>query len=85
MELMALHVVGFYKCPAAGDVVDASVDMEPIDQLLGGLGDLYCRVFLQVIVVPFVLELSAGFGHVVRRVLSHHSPSLLHMMVTVTK
>ena len=87
MELMALHVVGFYKCPAAGDVVDASVDMEPIDKLVGGLGDLYvyCRVFLQFTVVPFVLELSAGFGHVVRRVLNHHSPSLLRLMVTVTK
>ena len=54
MELMALHVVGFYKCPAAGDVVDASVDMEPIDQLLGGLGDLYCRAFLQVTVCSAV-------------------------------
>ena len=77
MELMALRVVGFYKCPAAGDVVDASVDMEPIDRLVGGLSDLYCRVFLQVTVVPFVLELSVGFGHVVRCVLNHHSPSLV--------
>ena len=74
---MALHVVGFYKCPAAGDVVDVSVDIEPIDELAGGLGGLYCRVFLQFTVVPFVLELSVGFGHLVRRVLNHHSPSLV--------
>ena len=57
MELMAPHVVRLYKCPAAGDVVD----VEPIDELVGGLGDLYCRVFLQFTVVPFVLELSVGF------------------------
>ena len=77
MELMAPHVVRPYKCPAAGDVVDVSVDIEPIDELAGGLGGLYCRVFLQFTVVPFVLELSVGFGHLVRRVLNHHSPSLL--------
>ena len=55
MELMALHVVGFYKCLAAVDVVDVSVDMEPIDKLVGGLGYLYCRVFLQFTVVSFIL------------------------------
>ena len=33
MELMAPHVVRLYKCPAAGDVVD----VEPIDELVGGL------------------------------------------------
>ena len=44
---MAPHVVRLYKCPAAGDVVDVSVDVESIDELVGGLGDLYCRVFLQ--------------------------------------
>ena len=65
MELMAPHVVRLYKCPAAGVVVDVSVDIEPIDRLVGGLGALYCRVFLQFTVVPFVLELSVGFGHVV--------------------
>ena len=48
MELMASHVVRLYKCPAAGDVVDVSVDVEPIDELVGGLGDLYCRVFLPI-------------------------------------
>ena len=76
---MASHVVRLYKCPAAGDVVDVSVDVEPIDELVGGLGDLYvyCRVFLQFTVVPFVLELSAGFGHVVRRLLDNHSPFLV--------
>ena len=75
MELMAPHVARFYKCPVASDVV---ADVEPVDELVGGLGDLYCRVFLQFTVVPFVLELSAGFGHVVRgRVLDHHSPSLV--------
>ena len=77
MQLMAPHVVRFYKCPTAGDVVDVSVDVEPIDRLIGGLGDLYLRVFLQVTVVPFVLELSVGLGHVVHRVLNHHSPSLV--------
>ena len=45
---MASHVVRLYKCPAAGDVVDVSVDVEPIDELVGGLGDLYCRVFLPI-------------------------------------
>ena len=75
---MASHIVRFYKCPAAGDVVDVSVVMEPVDKLVGVLGDLYCRVFLHFTVVPFVLELSVGFGHVVRRrVLNHHSPSLV--------
>ena len=60
---MASHVVRLYKCPAAGDVIDVSVDVEPIDELVGGLGDLYCRVFLQLTVVSFILELSVGFGH----------------------
>ena len=34
MELMASHVVRLYKCPAAGDVVDVSVDMELVDKLM---------------------------------------------------
>ena len=34
MELMAPHVVRLYKCPAAGDVVDVSVDMELVDKLM---------------------------------------------------
>ena len=52
MELMASHVVRLYKCPAAGDVVD----VEPVDKLVGVLGDMYCRIFLQFTVVPFVLS-----------------------------
>ena len=85
MDLMAPYVVRFYKCLAAGDVVDVSVDMEPIDKLVGGLGYLYCRVFLQFTVVSFVLGLSVGFGHVVRRVLNHHSPSLVYIYNTITE
>ena len=34
MELMAPHVVRLCKCPAAGDVVDVSVDMELVDKLM---------------------------------------------------
>ena len=56
MELMAPHAVRLYKCPAAGDVVDVSVDVEPVDKLVGVLGDMYCRIFLQFTVVPFVLS-----------------------------
>ena len=52
MDLMASHVVRLYKCPAAGDVVD----VEPVDKLVGVLGDMYCRIFLQFTVVPFVLS-----------------------------
>ena len=55
MDLMAPYVVRFYKCVAAVDVVDVSVDMEPIDKLVRGLGYLYCRVFLQFSVVSFIL------------------------------
>ena len=38
-----------------------------LTRFFGGLGDMYCRVFLHFTVVLFALELSAGFGHVVRR------------------
>ena len=76
MELIARHIVGLCQYPTEGDV-DVSVDMEPVDKLGGGLGDLYCRVFLHFTVVPFVLELSVGFEHVVRRVLDHRSPFLV--------
>ena len=77
MELMAPHIVRLYKCPAAGDVVDVSIDMEPVDKLVGGLGNLYCRVFLHFAAVPFNLELSFGFKNVVCHVLNYHNPSLV--------
>ena len=55
-------------CPSIRSLLTSSLEILQI---------LYCRVFLHFTVVPVVLELSVGFGHVVRRVLNHHSPSLV--------